>query len=271
MNKLKILLYAIVGNLCKVRIWFHLWFNIKPKRSEKVAENVIVSLTSYGRRVAKCAPYAVFSMIVQTMRPEKITLWLDKEKWNDGNLPFALKRMQSWGMIEVEYCRDVRSYTKLIPALKKYPDKAIITIDDDIYYSKNLVIHLFNQHRKLSDTIIASRLCSGSYNYEGKDYKFPLGTGGILYPPKCLSNTVFDENIFMSLCPSLDDLWFYTISLLKGTKFCILSKSLVSYYHVDAFYQRTHSGSKLHDIVRIENNETLKSLLHHFDILKSNM
>lgn len=271
MNKLKIFLQAIIGNLCKIRVWLYLGLNIKPKQSERIAENVIVSLTSYGRRVSKCAPYAVFSMIVQTMRPEKITLWLDKEKWNDRNLPFALKRMQNWGVVEVVYCRDVRSYTKLIPALKKYPDKAIITIDDDIFYSKNLIIHLFNQHRKLSNTIIASRLCSGTYNYEGKDYKFPLGTGGILYPPKCLSNTVFDENIFMSLCPSLDDLWFYTMSLLKGTKFCILSKSLISYYHVDAFYQRTHCGSKLHDIVRIENNETLKSLLQHFNILKSNI
>lgn len=57
-------------------------------------DNIIVSFTSYDRRVSKCAPYTIFSMIVQTMRPEKIVLWVDYENSIFHNLPFAQRRMK---------------------------------------------------------------------------------------------------------------------------------------------------------------------------------
>ena len=38
MNKVKILLQTIIGNLYKIKVWFHLWFNINPKLSSQIAD-----------------------------------------------------------------------------------------------------------------------------------------------------------------------------------------------------------------------------------------
>lgn len=265
MNKVKILLQAIIGNLYKIKVWFHLWLNIKPKRSSQIAENVIVSLTSYGRRVSKCSQYAIFSMLKQTIAPEKIILWLDKNKWNNENLPFVLKRIKKWGLLEVEYCEDVRSFTKLIPALKKYPNKSIVTIDDDIYYSSDLLMYLWEAHIIYPQNIIS--LSHGKYNYEkGNTHTFPLGTSGVLYPPNSLHKIVFDEKIRTTICPNFDDLWFYIMALLKKTKFSFLSKCDINYYYIDLFYQWSHKGSRLYEIVKNKNKENLWELLCYFGL-----
>lgn len=274
MNKVKILLQAIIGNLYKIKVWFHLWLNIKPKRSDQIAKNVIISLTSYGRRVSKCAPYTVFSIIVQTMRPEKITLWLDKEKWNDMNLPFAMKRMQEWGLVGVEYCKDVRSYTKLIPALEKYPDKVIITVDDDIYYSKKLIENLYCSFLSFPTCIHA--LCTLTYEINtnttinGKrifNPCFQTGYGGVLYPPHSLSEKVFDRELFMKICPTADDLWFYIMAVLNGKQIIeVEQKQRGRYYYVDLFYQYIHQGSRLYDSIKYNNVEILKELIQYFNI-----
>lgn len=279
MNKLKILLQSIIGNLCKIRVWYHLWFNIKPKYSEKIAKNVIVSFTSYGRRVAKCAPYAVFSMMVQTVRPEKITLWLDKEKWNDENLPLKLKRMKDWGMVNIEYCKDVRSFTKLIPALDKYHNKAIITIDDDIYYSSNVIETLYESYVEHPDKVIA--LCTTTYYTDslGKSFsskmknkiakqvfEHGIGAAGILYPPHCFHSDIDNYNLYMDLCPFADDLWFYFMSFLNNVPTLNVEKNEVKYYYLDFFYQKMHHGSRLYDIVKFKDLEQMDNIIKYYKI-----
>ena len=61
-------------------------------------EKVIVSLTSYGRRVGEILPFTVISLLRQTYKPDLVLLWLDDEHWNDGNLPFILKRLKKKGL-----------------------------------------------------------------------------------------------------------------------------------------------------------------------------
>ena len=137
--KIRLLLNSIIGNVLKFKVWFHLLLNIPPKKSSKCAKNVVVSLTSYGRRVSKSVPYTIFSILKQTVEPEEIVLWLDYDNWNKDNLPFSLRRMIEWKRLKVMFCKDIRSYKKLIPALEEYSDKAIVTVDDDVYYSSNLI------------------------------------------------------------------------------------------------------------------------------------
>ena len=42
------------------------------------------------------------------------------------------------------------------------------------------------------------------------------GVGGVLYPPGSLHPDVLDENLFLSLCPTSDDLWFYFMERRAG-------------------------------------------------------
>ena len=47
---------------------------------------------------------------------------------------------------------------------------------------------------------------------------FFTGSNGVLYPPHCLADAVLDEETFTRICPTEDDIWFFAMSLLAGTR-----------------------------------------------------
>ena len=291
MNKVKILIQTIIGNLYKIKVWFHLWFNINPKLSSQIAENVIVSLTSYGCRVSKCSQYAIFSMLKQTRVPEKIVLWLDKDKWNNKNLPFVLKRIKEWGLLEVEYCEDVRSYTKLIPALEKYPDKIIITIDDDIYYSDNLIEQLYFRHQEFPEKICAISYCIPTFNSDhsictyskwneyrqtntievNENLLMPQGFAGVLYPIAAFDAEILNKKVFLKQCPMADDIWFYVMAIKSKTLRTGIPYARIKTYNVDLFRQLM-TKDRLHDknVNDKENDLQLKKVLQYYNMTLSN-
>lgn len=89
MNKLKILLDTIRGEIIKLACKLGMikipsdGLNVGEIRKEKV----IVSLTSYGRRVSDTVYYTLISLLRQTYKPDAIILWLDYENWNDEKIP----------------------------------------------------------------------------------------------------------------------------------------------------------------------------------------
>ena len=100
--------------------------------SDRLCEyEVILSLTTYGKRLYEVAA-TIESIMQGSMKPNRIVLWLENEL-QDTELPIALKNQQGRGL-EVIFCKNVRSYKKLVPALCRFPDSAIITIDDDVIY-----------------------------------------------------------------------------------------------------------------------------------------
>lgn len=48
--------------------------------------------------------------------------------------------------MEIAYCPDYRSYKKIIPTLRKYPEDVIITIDDDVLYGHETLEYLINAY-----------------------------------------------------------------------------------------------------------------------------
>lgn len=36
-----------------------------------------------------------------------------------------------------------------------------------------------------------------------------MGVGGVIYPPHIFSQEIFNEKIFLELCPTSDDIWFW--------------------------------------------------------------
>ena len=197
--------------------------------------DVIVSLTSYGNRVEDTAPYAIYSILTQSVLPNRIVLWLDKEHWNDSNLPPLLKRLQKSGL-EISYCEDIRSYKKLLPSLKKFPNNYIIVIDDDFYYHKDFVkwmVEAYEQSDKR--TVFATWGCipekiNGKYipysqwldcKYGNQHSEYSLFGGGGGYSPKIFDEQIFREDLFMKLCPTADDIWFWAQEKRLGIKTCL--------------------------------------------------
>ena len=194
--------------------------------------DIIVSLTSYGLRVNDTLPYTLYSLLQQTLKPNRIIVWLDNVNWDNNNLPEILKKLQSLG-VEFFFVPDIRSYKKLIPALKMFPDNVIITVDDDCYYNERTIEWLLSCY-SVSDqkTIIGtwgfSPSISGfSYN-KYSSWKIEtdtnktdvslIGRGGILYPPRVFDEEIQNESVFTKLAPTADDIWFWAMEKRAGLK-----------------------------------------------------
>jgi hypothetical protein len=206
--------------------------NERGTSDEQYGEHeIIVSLTTYDRRL--CDVYlAIESIMQQTLKPNRIILWISDELKN-SDIPLLLQKQQKRGL-EIRYCKDIRSYTKLIPALRAFPSSVIITVDDDHLYNVDLIEHLVNAHKKNPGLIYGTKIhrmklrsakslekyTKWIWNYQSFDISplnFPTGVGGVLYPPHCFNDEVFNEKVFLDICKYADDVWFKAMALLNNT------------------------------------------------------
>ena len=193
--------------------------------------DIIVSLTTYNKRIYD-VHLTIASIMEQTMKANRIILWLDYS-FEHQTLPQALQILQKKGL-EIKFCKDIRSYKKLIPSLQNFPDDIIITIDDDVLYDFDLLEKLITAYIKDPSYIYCNRqhiMRKGekgkllpyknwtwaSSNYEANIMNFPTGVGGILYPPHSLDQEVFNESVFLDICKYADDVWFKAMAMKKGT------------------------------------------------------
>lgn len=199
--------------------------------SEKYYSNdVTVSLTTYDKRF-----YDVYltieSIMQQTMKPNRIVLWLADE-FQGVHLPKTLQNQIKRGL-EICYCKDIYSYKKLLPSLKNFPDDVIITVDDDVIYHMDMLEKLINAyindpsyiyfnrgHRmKMVNSAKLDKYMKWDWYIQDQTssaLNFPTGCGGILYPPHCFNNEVFNETVFLNICRYADDVWFKAMALYNG-------------------------------------------------------
>ena len=201
--------------------------------TEKRTPRVIVSLTTFPARI-NIVHKTISTILEQTVKPDEVVLWLAEEQFPSKELPQTLTRLQEFGL-SIKWCDDIKSFKKLVPSLKEYPDDIIITVDDDYYYDENLIKTLLEEHKKYPDCIISSRamrivlhknrkhtLIRRSYVYDNTylpSYKnFFIGFGGVLYPPHCLHKDVTNKDMFTKIIPTNDDAWFWLNAVRNKTK-----------------------------------------------------
>lgn len=283
-SKIKILYESFWGEWLKVYYSiFGKLFQYGVNTTNKRKEKVIVSLTSYGRRVSSVLPYTIISLLRQSYKPDMIILWLDNDNWNDEKLPKSLKRLKKYGLT-IRYCEDLKSYKKLIPTLEEFPDDIIITCDDDIYYRHDMIANLMHYYNNSPNKIyanIAHRIMFdsngniSSYNDWNHDITgttdrmvFPVGCGGILYRKKLLYKDVTNQDLFTQLAPYADDIWFYFMELLQGTICEVIPQSKKQFIPLDNFYQIFHKNASLSssNVKENQNDVQIQSIIKHYGI-----
>ncbi len=191
---------------------------IKPYKPK-----LIVSLTSYPARI-NTVHLVIESLINQTKQADKIILWLNPEQFPNGeaDLPKNLRDLTEQGLT-IDWYHNIRSYTKLIPTLRKYPNDLILTVDDDIIYKPTMIEKLYKSYLKYPNDINAHRVTKfiykkdkfktiggGKYWHRGAHPLNKLtGVGGVLYPQRCFHPDIFNEDLFKKLAPTNDDHWFW--------------------------------------------------------------
>ena len=245
--------------------------------------DIIVSLTTYNKRI-NTVFLTIESILRQTYKPNKIVLWLSEAEFKNKNLPKLLLTQKKRGL-EIKFCTDIRSYTKLIPAIKEYPNASIITLDDDILYEKHLIEGLINEHKKNASAIICARAHKMMFNpqnsllpYNNWEHEtnsidnyvslFATGVGGVLYPASSLHKEVTNEEMFLSICPSADDVWFKAMSLLQNTK--IINVPLYKNYWKSNFIIKNSQDIGLfnENVTNNKNDEQIKNVFEKYNLYK---
>ena len=122
-------------------------FGMPPKIGD---ERVIISLTSWSKRINN-VPIVIDSILNNTIKPDKIVLNLSLEEFpnRENDLPQDIVNLQDCGTIEIGWQEgNTKAFKKIIPTLKKYPNDAIIAIDDDFYYPTDFIQTFVDMHKK---------------------------------------------------------------------------------------------------------------------------
>lgn len=203
------------------------------KRSPKL----IVSLTSYPGRI-HVVEQTIESILRQSLKPDAVILWLADSQFpnKEKSLPKSLLRYKKFGL-QVRWCDDLKSYKKLIPALKEFPDDIIVTADDDIIFWENWLEAMYASYLKHPDCIHGHHAYFYQFDEELNLLKTSvnntigvlnstniLGSGaGILFPSHSLAEEATIED-FMKIAPSNDDMWWWAMAKLKQTPLLLIEQ-----------------------------------------------
>ena len=235
--------------------------NILEIRQNKI----LISLTSYIKRF-NFLPRVIESLKQQTIIPNKIVLVLAKEDMKSYNL-----NINKIDIITVN--KDLRPHKKYYYTMLKYPEYAIVTVDDDIIYCKNMLKSLYNSYVEHPNIVSGRRghlmkykengelINYNSWNIEQKsiieaNYDiFLTGVGGILYPPDILNINknylkIIEETIIA------DDITLKYFEVNKG-----IEGKWVPNQHLQGLNIMNNTWNKpLFDINKINNDIHIKNI-----------
>jgi len=195
--------------------------------------NYVISLTSHGTRlkhVSKC----IFSILKQCNIPICLTVY----KNDICNITDNLKLLIDTNTIELIIAEeDLGSNLKYYYAMKKYKDKQIITLDDDIIYENDVISSLINESKNFPDVVCARRVhlitfdkdgnaldnSNWKYEYnkinEPSDLLYATGVGGVIYPINFYLNAKIEENkSLMEKLKYQDDMFLKTLEIKYNFK-----------------------------------------------------
>lgn len=202
------------------------------KQKHDMAFPVIVSLTSYPPRFQTLAA-TLKSLIDQDVQPDLVVLWVTADDFL--LLPKDVVELKEFGL-DIRICEEYLSYKKLIPSLECFPEAAIVTADDDLYFPPNWLSSLLASYDHHHPAIVCARAHLAKVGADGRllpyaswvldtldtrdvsefELLFPTGGAGALYPPHVFPAEICDPSGFLRLCPRGDDLWFFWLAEQSG-------------------------------------------------------
>jgi glycosyltransferase involved in cell wall biosynthesis len=216
--------------------------------------HITVNLTTTESRQKFCIQ-TILSLTQQTITPDKIRVWISREPYlrdtginTEPNWVTDLNKIKN--IIEICWTKNTGPYRKLIPALKSADDDdIIITADDDIIYGETWLESLLLASKENPDMIIAARVKKITRNFLGiqKSYmQWPIITedsilkkdfivthgGGTLFKKKFIRRDLLDNENFISVCPTTDDLWFSMLANKSASDIYVCTAALKELFFI---------------------------------------
>jgi glycosyltransferase involved in cell wall biosynthesis len=198
-----------------------------------IGRRLIVSLTTYPKRIG-LIPQVLESLYEQTRTPDEIILWLASEQFPEGEtaLPERLLELKEQGKLAIRWCDDLKAHKKYFFAMQEYPEDLIVTVDDDLTYSRNTLSSLYSGYLLYPEAVstVRAHLIMLDENRQIMPYQswiqetdacihepsmqlMATGGAGVLYPPHLFRKEFFDPQAIMENSPYADDLWLKAMQL----------------------------------------------------------
>jgi hypothetical protein len=209
------------------------WFLPLRRRPHRLPHPLVLSLTSYPPRFS-VLPLTLRSLMRQTIKPDHLILWIARADFR--LLPQTVLGLRRHGL-EIRVTEfDSKAYKKILPALDEFPEAFIATADDDVFYWSTWLEELVDGVELAGKVVTCHRANEIITDAEGR-YRpycewilntpirgeapalFPVGVGGVLYPPGVLAHQPEDREAGLSLCPLADDVWLYWIGRRNGASY----------------------------------------------------
>jgi hypothetical protein len=147
---------------------------------------------------------------------------------DEAGIPASLRKLTG-ELFEIRICDDLRSYTKMVPALRgparKEGYKWLVVCDDDVIYPPNWLA-AFDLPNRDDGVAVAHRCHIVSFDPHGdfmrycrwpkapkgfasSEELFPTGVGGIALPCQRIHPFFYETSHFLEWAPSSDDVWIY--------------------------------------------------------------
>lgn len=238
---------------------------------------VIVSLTTFGPRIRK-VHQVLKLMLTQTVRPDRIVVYVGKDQFNESILPTKLKVFRELYGIEVQFVEDIGPHTKYFYAIKDNPAAIVITVDDDVKYPADLIAELMSSFERHPRCVSAARGHRITFDngvikkYREWDYKFSglidtpsmrlfaTGVGGVLYPPQVLPAETFNLPELKRLSLKNDDIWLKFMQAIHGTR-VVFTKPYVT-KHIKGSQKVALNQS---NVTGGGNDVMIKNLIEHYN------
>lgn len=197
---------------------------------------VVVSLASHPPRI-EAAVESIRSVFGQTRPADRVILWLAKDEFPDGlaSLPNEIVSWVAGDLLEIGWVeRNLGPHNKYFWVMRQYSHSTIITVDDDIIYSSNMIEQLLDYHERYPEAVVAARThlvvldeAGAPLPYEAwiKEQSFIIGrpslsllaTGcaGVLYPAGLLNGALLDPKEIEDRCLYADDIWLKSLELSR--------------------------------------------------------
>lgn len=246
---------------------------IRKKRKKR---KVIISMTTIPGRIDSVW-VTIESLLRQSYKPDEIILWISMEEFADKEIPVKLQKQQKRGL-QIRYCKNIKSYKKIIYTAQQYPNSYVVTVDDDIVYSEKMLKTLVKEYKKHPNCII----CNRSHvikqrrgkvmpyrmweKYERRKSittnpsysNFFTSGAGTLFPIFKMNPILCNEEKFMYLSPTADDVWLNFIAWISELQTVNTSGILGSFI---SNRECADKGLYIENVTKQKNDEQIQNVL----------
>ena len=235
---------------------------------------LVISLTSYPARFA-ALHLTVKSLIDQTVRPDRIVLWVAHEHLDQ--VPAELRALEG-DLFTIRACEDLRNFKKILPSLEAFPGAFILICDDDTYYPDSWLQQLLDTYDRAQPSVVCHRAHRLTRTPTGEIAPYrawkrnvatteleglrkdllPTGNGGVLYPPGSLAPETTNLELIRKLSPTSDDIWLFfmwqkagwSVRRVPGPRRRFLEWPATQETALHAFHRTGTKDQHIHDMSR---------------------